>query len=456
MATAATATTHFTSAERLHRPTWIPIYVTFDSVADLETIPIKELFTRISDGTYGQHYLIVSFDDTMITVGHLRYYASKYRLFLHYLEDPDVDLIRGMTRECEPEDLIAWLRIPKNGVVCTGETVRYVLAPPEYYKLDPTYTAPLQFLAPDTLYPRSRRLRVDMTKFKPNYITKEDFQERLRNPDFITVARYTNQQGGGLYHNSEYNPKYCGTFYYIEPDSDTLLYLPEEERMTARNKTALMDQMIERLRGMVPWSYPPFTTFNAHKEVSEDYTPLYQLLDQYPDGKLTLAQFWDVLHGPLRPQLSALASVSPYFTFLAEEKRPADDYSVPYYIFADILSLYAAEDDLDQALCVVLSKLRAQGAILTHMVGRFQIVGEVLDARPRAKSYGSLYMIEPEPKSAASSSSSSSSSSKTAKRRATAELECQMCGKAATARETGGKGYEFCGTDCQAQFYKNE
>lgn len=52
-----------------------------------------------------------------------------------------------------------------------------------------------------------------------------------------------------------------------------------------------------------------------------------------------------------------------------------------------LLNLYAEEDELDQPLCRMASKLCYDIVILTHMVGSHQVVTEVLDTRNNSFDY---------------------------------------------------------------------
>jgi len=54
------------------------------------------------------------------------------------------------------------------------------------------------------------------------------------------------------------------------------------------------------------------------------------------------------------------------------------------------LSLYAKEDDLDQAICQLGRDHGIDIIILTHMIDSFKIVTEVLDTKDRLISFGSL------------------------------------------------------------------
>ena len=64
------------------------------------------------------------------------------------------------------------------------------------------------------------------------------------------------------------------------------------------------------------------------------------------------------------------------------------------HIAGSYLGLYAFEDKLDQPLCIAAREQGLDVVILTHMVGRFQVVTEVLDTRSREKSFASLvYMM---------------------------------------------------------------
>jgi hypothetical protein len=188
-------------------------------------------------------------------------------------------------------------------------------------------------------------------------------QERTKN--FFPVTRFAAGTYKSLFHenfapatDAEGNPKsYCGTFYYLEPESMCFLYF--KNPLVVRHKV------------------------EAYKILKKKYG---EPLEAKEKEMIKLVEKWEN---------SDLFTFPEYWMSAEEQKRfniglqfDRDFYS------AHKLGLYAAEDILDQFICVEASKNGYDGIILTHMVGSRQVVGEVLDTRSRTESFQNLYFAE--------------------------------------------------------------
>ncbi len=172
----------------------------------------------------------------------------------------------------------------------------------------------------------------------------------------IPVTRYAAGMSKGLY-NEESKQSFCGTFYYNEPESNTLLAYRTSR--TFFNKTAAV-MILDPNAGI--------TMSSNLKKHMEGVLP--------SDLRMTPQEFY-------------------YST--NSKKSFTDDYvdalpEIKHYIGED-LGLYAQEDYLDQRLCLLGKKYGIDIIILTHMVGSHQVVTEVLDTRPREDSFKSLIYI---------------------------------------------------------------
>lgn len=220
---------------------------------------------------------------------------------------------------------------------------------------------PLLILDPTSLYRESRRPRTDMSMFR----SANSKMLKEKSDDFFPVTRFAAGMSRSLFHENTApildaggNPKsYCGTFYYLEPESTCFLYL--KNPLIVRNKT------------------------KAYLFLKEKYG---EPLGVDERETITLIEKWE----------NSDLFTFPEYWMSAEQRRglniglqlDRDFYS------ADKLKLYAAEDILDQFICTEAYADGYDGIILTHMVGSRQVVGEVLDTRPRAESFQNLYFMQ--------------------------------------------------------------
>lgn len=169
----------------------------------------------------------------------------------------------------------------------------------------------------------------------------------------IPVTRYASGMSRGLYYNKnkDKDPEsFCGTFYYLEEESTVCLLALESRLLISFNKTT------------------------AYRTVTGDrsYKSNNKYVDMHIDGRL--------------PQ--DLYMTAEEVSILEGSKRPEEISNEPRYAGYNLL--YASEDELDQPLCIASTQKGIDVIILTHMVGSFQIVSEVLDTRSRNDSFRSL------------------------------------------------------------------
>jgi hypothetical protein len=177
----------------------------------------------------------------------------------------------------------------------------------------------------------------------------------------IPVTRYAGGMSRGAFFRKS-KETFCGTFYYHEPESTTLLAY--KTSITAFNKTdALLKLGITNAR-----------------------TSRIKMLQSHMDGTLPA----DLMMTPLEYYEAGLADKA--YTSIEEVSRITQ---TKYYVgMLPSIDLYASEDWLDQELCLALKEKAIDVAILTHMVGSHQVVTEVLDSRIRAESLMSLIYID--------------------------------------------------------------
>lgn len=213
----------------------------------------------------------------------------------------------------------------------------------------------LGFIAPDMVYPSGRPV-TDMSLFrnaKSNRIEKEAIVNGKcviegREWNVIAVTRYAKGMSRSLFYEDEVTPSgFCGTFYYGEPSSTT--YLAYQRALVAFNKT---DAMVKLLGGREYF-------YNSEYYQDMAYTDVEKLL----------------IHASGAMQRSLNVK----------------NGSVEYYVGGKLgWGLYAAEDGLDQPLCIEAAKAGYDIVILESMIGSFQVVTEVLDVRTRHDSFLSL------------------------------------------------------------------
>ncbi len=286
--------------------------------------------------------------------------------------------------------------------------VRWEYRTLETYKaiaIKQSFSLPLMLYAPYLLY-SSNRPKTDMSLFKGtlNVIVKRNQiinnKIIIDNEEYntIPVTRYAEGMSKGLYYNTNYcqcektdnfcyncgkkfgnckcntycitcgkknDPKYCGTFYYYEPESTTLLAY--KTSIQFKNKYEAVENL----------------------DSTNQYDDLLSDIDLYTN--------FELIKNNLLPDNLIITPQKAYDIQMKLNSRkeiinPVDVSNIPRYAGL-YFGLYAIEDNLDQPLCLLGEKHGYDIIILTHMVGQYKIVREILDTRNRSESFDKLIYI---------------------------------------------------------------
>ena len=262
------------------------------------------------------------------------------------------------------EDILFWHGIPLNILLSIMMDEPWTYKTIEQYKRDAISTAsslPLMLYAPDMMYKQSKRPVTDMSLFRTptsRTASRNELSTGQINIDgeiwnVVPVTRYAAGMSSGLYYGDRPTTA-CGIFYYLEPESTT--YLAHKTEMRAFNKTAA-------------------TSALGHAATNENEHITRHMNGTYPRNlMLTAAQ---------------VQKMEPSSSVSIENVSESTHYA------GERLGMYAEEDSLDQDLCVLADRAGYDVVILESMVGRYQVVTEVLDTRNRSDSFSSLiYLVE--------------------------------------------------------------
>ena len=226
---------------------------------------------------------------------------------------------------------------------------------------------PLMYLAPHLVYNGSKRPKTDMDLFRSPVSTVISTDKIINNQitlngevwNCIPVSRYGQGMSKGMYHTEEdeefTEEQFCGTFYYYEPESTT--FLAYKTSRTYFNKSDALDKLGQEFDDELIGYIDGFLQMHMNGEIP-------------PDLKLTPKEY-----------IRIFEDKEQFYTPTVSD--------TPHYL-ANILNLYAIEDEHDQTLCNAGREHDIDIIILTHMIGSNQIVTEVLDTRSRVDSFRSL------------------------------------------------------------------
>jgi hypothetical protein len=261
-------------------------------------------------------------------------------------------------------------------------------------------------------YPRSLRRLCDMSKFWSLYV-RQNFtyyrnvsHESWTYPQFrvdepllastapgiyedrtwsLPIIRYQRGMSGMYYWSLPENPdrKFCGTFFYLEPDSDA--HLKTSRLVVAKNKfhacrlvgvplSEIQAIYAQKLTGA---SFDTMVKFIFIELFEEDWmqeSARDEPLLSYPKQRQRLQELMGIL----------------YTGEMTDENRAA---GWKYDFDAHYRELYALEDALDQSLCL---RARASGLdtiLLTQMTGSTRLVSEVLDMRERKAIFENMWLM---------------------------------------------------------------
>lgn len=241
---------------------------------------------------------------------------------------------------------------------------------------------PLLMFAPELVYKGSIRPITDMSIFRSTssltisrkHLNSASINFNGRDFNFIPVTRYAAGMNRGLY-NETNRMNYCGTFYYYEPESTTLLLY--QTSSTYPNKYKCLKAL----------------------DTNNEYPDLKHRLERnlkfmmYVDGKIPQ----DLILTPedvIKIKLTRRYSVTTdeeLIDWLQTETLGMQSFEPRYA--AHRLELYALEDDLDQPICKLAAKYNKDIIILEKMIGSHKIVTEILDTRSREESFKHLVYV---------------------------------------------------------------
>jgi hypothetical protein len=256
------------------------------------------------------------------------------------------------------------------------------------------------------VFKKSTRAKTDMSLFR----TMDSKTIAQPEPNTVPVTRYAAGMSRGLYFNddeeeedssSEHSkeestdvfrslrkkPEYCGTFYYREPESNA--YLKYGRALVAKDKSEALANMIYGGKPRVMDSFQKLVL-----RALETYDKLDLMFTPSEFVTFVKKVMSDDTLGKRVDNVIELPSNVENMLKDMRLKDPVVRDDTRRYYCGHVLGVYAAEDDLDQAIC---RNARAQGydiIILERMVGSRQLVTEVLDVRSREESFKNLYFLK--------------------------------------------------------------
>lgn len=242
-------------------------------------------------------------------------------------------------------------------------------------------------------FEESGGLRFELTKRPVSLMASERIRltgEELRNDKyknkkgkFLPVIRYS----GLYYSNNPTEQKFCGKFYYYEPESMIFLYLGNY-RIFGSKVSAYLELLEEAKEKKVDMSRKE--TINNLLNV-----PGINLIKRSKKLPINTSEYNNVFFEEyLKPY---------YYTLLKNE----DD--IEYFPKIETTSLYPIDsskywnnqnmspglhDFLDQPLCNLAKELEIDTIILQHEIGEFRAVSEILDTRENTYDYLTKMDIE--------------------------------------------------------------
>lgn len=278
-----------------------------------------------------------------------------------YINGIDLDTIDFWTNSLDPKRNLEDLSREPRWSYYTLETIKKK-------GIDEADSIGLSLFLPELMYKNSKRPMTDMIRFRTQ------FNNRIRKSDIIDgnqillqgirwnilpVTRYAAGMSRGLF-NEESDKKFCGTFYYYEPESTT--YLAFQTRLHSFNKyTAALQLGIKSDPSIGP-KVKQYSDGTIRSDLMLTPNEAYNI-------KKPIASSWT------QERVSALP----------QTRRYAGIY----------LGLYASEDTFDQPLCQAGKKEGIQVITFSNMAGSHQVVSEILDTRDRMSSFESLlYVID--------------------------------------------------------------
>lgn len=227
---------------------------------------------------------------------------------------------------------------------------------------------------------KSHRPKTDMKLFQnPNYKTYrkecvygDQVLIETEIVDVIPVTRYAESKAKGLYFRTA--PRmYTGTFYYLEPDSTTLLVYNPSKTVVYRNKYQAVCELCPEAKDVEFKSPYKIQFLEGTSTLPNDLMMTPKELCKFVDENNLNSIEILFRHGNRR-----------WLEKVPDEKRYVGKH----------LELYASEDCWDKILYKVGKEKGIETFIFEEMVGGRQIVKEVFDLRDRNMSFYNLVYLE--------------------------------------------------------------
>jgi len=220
----------------------------------------------------------------------------------------------------------------------------------------------------------------------------------------IRVARYMNAPTSGIWHKGG---AHCGTFYFYEPDSVTLLSCKSDAVLFAANKIHAAFLLLQRgvgrdeLLGALRACHTTLAKFDE-PNIAAVQSPAFKrfvldLLDTLARGDLDVASH-PMLQ--LAPWGHGRAQLIEDIDHTMRRTAPsAADTGVDVAAMHDLSPLYVGYtiwsrlDQLDVPLCTHGRQAGYELIVLQAEAGRHQAVTEILDTRPRQASFDDLVRL---------------------------------------------------------------
>lgn len=274
-----------------------------------------------------------------------------------------------------PKESKNFFKILEGEYDCKEETFAYwKYATQSYLQEEALKTArsiDLLMVFPDLIYKESKRPVNNMEMFKvPDYLKIHNVTGDTIILDGISyfyspVTRYAQGMTRSLYFNKYKNKKsnkYCGTFYYFEPESTT--YLLYENFLIGRTKSEVCLDLINK---------------------SKNPTEYQDLIDQIQDI-MAKPTYNKIFENKLIMTLKEAVKYIKYWDYeLKYNVLSKNNNYKRYWDFG-----YSSEDVLDQTICKLAKESKFDVVIFEYVVGSHQIVKEILDVRDRGDSFRHL------------------------------------------------------------------
>lgn len=306
--------------------------------------------------------------EVMIKYGFLPTSIDLDMAFSEYVTGTDIDTIRFWYGESEVNKLLDLNYEPRWSFK--------TLESHKHNGITSAFSLPLILYAPELVYKGSKRPITDMALFRSPFnlkIKRSDIINNIININgenwkVIPVTRYSKGMSRGLYYKQNEN-EYCGTFYYYEPESTTLLAYKSSRSFF--NKYIAIKALNSKLLNSKLLNNP---------EIEQNLT----------NNQVFQAHINGILPRNLMLTPSEYVRFARQYGLFHNSRVPINE--TKHYV-GKLLSLYALEDSFDQPLCEAGKHNNLDIIILESMTGSHQIVTEILDTRARADSFKSLIYI---------------------------------------------------------------